>query len=250
MTELAHYEPNTTGSVAIITGGQMDDFVNFAKTLAMSNLLPDALRGKAADVFMALMEGLDLGLRPMQALNLIDVIKGKPALKAEGKRALLQRDGHGFRIVEWSDEKCVVEGCRKGETEWHQASFTKEQAKKAGLTGDNWSKYPADMLLARATSRLCKAYFADVTNGLATSEEVIDETPRPSLGQVAAERETPAVLVQPPDEQAAAVRDLAAEFGQPEPEADVVANAEVVVEDPPADFDPETGELIPRGALK
>ena len=179
------------GTQPIIQGGQVSAYMEFAKTLAVSNLLPLEMRGKPADVFMAVMQGLDLGFRPMQALALIDVIKGKPCVKAEGKRALILAAGHDLRIPEWTDDKCVIEGRRRGDDEWWQASFTREQATQAKLAGDNWAKYPADMLLARATSRLCKAYFADVTNGLATSEDMYEEgrAARPSLAQVAAERE-------------------------------------------------------------
>lgn len=177
------------GTQAIIVGGQMVAYQDFAKAVAVSTLLPAEMRGKPADVLVVVLQGLDLGMRPMQAFGLIDVIKGKPCLKAEGKRALVLAAGHGFRVVEWTDDKCVVEGRRRGTDEWQQATFTREQAKKAGLSGDNWTKYPADMLLARATSRLCKAYFADVTNGLATSEEMFDDRPeRPTLMQIAAER--------------------------------------------------------------
>jgi len=188
---VATYDP-TGGTRGIVLGHHVADFQEFAKVLAVSELLPDGLRGKPGNVFMALMQGLDLGLRPMQALNLIDVIKGKPCMNAQGMRALITAAGHEINVVEWTEEKCVIEGRRAGTSDWRQASFTIQQAQAAGLTGDNWKKYPADMLLARATSRLAKAYFADVTNGLATVEEVLDiaATPTKSLAEIAAARDT------------------------------------------------------------
>lgn len=182
MTETAieNYNP-AGGSQAVVIGGHVLAFQEFAKVLAFSDLLPPGLAGKPANVFLALMQGLDLGLRPMQSMNLIDVIKGKPCMNAQGMRGLIIAAGHELNIAEWTDEKCVIEGRRASSTAWREASFTIEQAQKAGLAGDNWKKYPADMLLARATSRLAKAYFADVTNGLSTIEELIDVADGPSV---------------------------------------------------------------------
>jgi len=194
-TALATYDPGA-GTQGVVVGNHVLQFQEFAKVLAVSELLPDGLRNKPANVFMALMQGLDLGLRPMQALNLIDVIKGKPAMSAQGMRAQIHAAGHRVRITEWTEERCVILGHRKDwpDDEWVEASFTIEQAKQAGLTGgDNWKKYPADMLLARATTRLAKAYFSDVTNGLSSVEELLDVAPvdRPqALATVAAQRDT------------------------------------------------------------
>jgi hypothetical protein len=220
-TDVATYNPDG-GTQAIIAAGQIGQFQEFAKTVAVSALMSDGLRGKPADILVAVLQGIDLGLRPMQAIGLIDVIKGKPSLSAEGKRALVVAAGHGFRVDEWTDEKCVVSGCRRGTDEWRTASFTIAQAKKAGLAGDNWNKYPADMLLARATSRLCKAYFADVTNGLATTEELLDvpaAPTRPTLAQVAAQRTDRPTVIEadsPTDEELrAAVLNLAADQAEP-----------------------------------
>lgn len=190
---LATYDP-TAGTQGLVVADQVRRFQEFARVLSTSELLPDGLRGKPANVFMALMQGLDLGLRPMQALNLIDVIKGKPAMNAQGMRAQILAAGHRYRIVENTDERCTIAAHRKDwpDDEWPETTFTIEQAKQAGLAGgENWKKYPADMLLARATSRMAKAYFSDVTNGLSSVEELLDIAPQPtrSLAEVAAGRD-------------------------------------------------------------
>lgn len=220
-TAIENYNP-AGGSQAVVIGGHLAAFQEFAKVLAVSELLPKGLHGKPANVLVALMQGLDLGLRPMQAVNLIDVIQGKPCVSAQGMRALITAAGHELNIIEWSDEKCVIDGRRANSTDWRQASFTIEQAQKAGLAGDNWKKYPADMLLARATSRLAKAYFADVTNGLSTIEELIDVADDP--------RATPPPAASPadPDKPVDAAA-LAAEVA--DIEAGIV-DAEVVEDEP------------------
>jgi hypothetical protein len=189
MTEIATFDP-TRGSMAAITGGHLVEFQEWAKTIAVGSVIPDALRGKPADVFITVMHGLDLGLRPMQALNLVYVVKGRPSLSAEGMRSLILDAGHELE-VEADDKKATVRAKRKGTDRWVEATFTIEQAKKAKLGGANWDSYPEDMLVARATTRLAKRYFGDVTNGLASMEELLDApdaAPRPTLAQAAAAR--------------------------------------------------------------
>lgn len=190
MTEIETFDP-TRGSMAAITGGHLIAFQDWAKVIAVGSTIPDALRGKPADVFITVMHGLDLGLRPMQALNLVYVVKGRPSLSAEGIRSLILEAGHEL-VIEADDKKATVRARRKGTDTWVEASFTIEQAKKAKLGGANWDAYPEDMLVARASSRLGKRYFPDVTNGLASTEELIDGAEpiiKPNLAQAAAQRE-------------------------------------------------------------
>ena len=47
-------------------------------TLAQSNLVPDAYRGRPNDVFVAINMGSELGMEPFQAIQSIAVIEGKP----------------------------------------------------------------------------------------------------------------------------------------------------------------------------
>lgn len=196
MTEIERFDP-TRGSMAAITGGHLIAFQDWSKVVAVGQTIPDALRGKPADVFVTVMHGLDLGLRPMQALNLVYVVKGRPSLSAEGMRSLIIDAGHEL-LIEASETKATVKARRKGTDAWVEASFTIEQAKKAKLSGANWDAYPEDMLVARATSRLAKRYFPDVTNGLASTEELIDGAEpirKPTLAQAAAQREGKTVPV-------------------------------------------------------
>ena len=171
------------GSADVIVGGQLEAFKQWAQTISTAGILPDGLRGKPADILITVMHGLDLGLKPMQAFNLVHVVKGRPSLSAEGMRALILRDGHEFEVVTSTITEATVRGRRRGSETWHEAAFTMEQAKKAKLGGANWEAYPEDMLLARATSRLARRYFGDVIGGLPSVEEVLDNTeePKPRL---------------------------------------------------------------------
>lgn len=191
MTEIANYDP-ARGSMAAITGGHLTHFQDWAKVVAVGTAIPDALRGKPADVFITVMHGLDLGLRPMQALNLVYVVKGRPSLSAEGMRALILDAGHDLEITA-DDKKATVRARRAGSDRWVEATFTIEQAKKAKLGGANWDAYAEDMLVARATTRLAKRYFGDITNGLDSTEDLLDRdratTPALTLADAAAARQ-------------------------------------------------------------
>lgn len=232
---LATYEPTLAGSVDVISAGHVQKFTEFAKTLAVSGMLPDGLRGNPANVFMAIMQGLDLGLRPMQALNLIDVIKGKPGLKPEGMRALIQSAGHEWRDVEVTAEKCVIRARRKGTEYWNEVTYTIEQAKTAGDYAKNaiYKARPEDMLYARCSVRMAKRHFSDVINGLPSVDdlqELAPEPERPTLAQAAAEREKPAEApAASPERTRADVLAAAAEFEGVDVRSDSdVADAEVI----------------------
>lgn len=238
---LATYEPTLAGSVDVISAGHVEKFTAFAKTLAVSEFLPEGLRGKPGNVFMAMMQGLDLGLRPMQALNLIDVIKGKPGLKPEGMRALIHSAGHDWIDVEASELRCIIRARRKGSDVWHEVTYTIEQAKNSGdfAKNANYKSRPDDMLYARCTTRMAKRHFADVINGLPSVDDLLDAEPepvRPTLAQAVAVREAPIEAPVPnPVQTRADVLAAAAEYGGADPATDDdVADAEPI-DDPYAE---------------
>ena len=81
------------------------------------------------------------------------------------------KPGHTLRILETTDNRCMIEGIRKESGDPHRASFTADQARRAGI---DLGKYPADKLIARATSRLCRQAFPDVLSGSLIAEDLID----------------------------------------------------------------------------
>lgn len=242
-TELVDYD-TSTGSMAAITGGHLTHFMEWSKTVAVGSVIPDALRGKPADVFITVMHGLDLGFRPMQSLNLVYVVKGRPSLSGEGMRTLILQAGHELEI-DADDTKATVRAKRKGTDRWVEVTFTIEQAKKAGLSGQNWSAYTEDMLVARASTRLGRRYFPDVTNGLPGLEDLMDverTAPTLSLAEAAAKR----THAQQPDGEV-----VDGEVVDDAAEADRLRQAVLDAEqqftapaDPPAGVDTVTGEIV------
>jgi hypothetical protein len=145
--------------------------VKAAEFLSKTPFVPREMTGKAADVAACIMKGHELGMDPLDALSNIYVINGRVGMYAEFMRRRIIQSGHTFRIVESTDNRCVVEGTRKDGGEPQRASFTNEQARRAGI---DLGRYPADKLVARATSRLCRQVFPDVLSGTLIAEDLID----------------------------------------------------------------------------
>jgi hypothetical protein len=155
----------------------VDGYWALAERISGTEFVPTQLRRRPEAVLAALLSGAERGLGPMESLRLINVIEGRPGLSAEGMRALVLAAGHEIDIVDNTATKATVIGRRAGTEKWTVPfTWTLDRARRARLANkDNWTKYPEAMLLARATSDLCKAIFADVTAGLAVTEEIADE---------------------------------------------------------------------------
>lgn len=147
------------------------DVYRVSEALSKTPFVPKEMMGKTADVAAAIMRGRELGLDPFDALGSVYVVHGRVGYYAEFMRRRIIQAGHKLRIVESTDSRCIVEGTRLGESDAQRATFTAEQAKKAGI---NLGNYPADKLLARATSRLCRQVFPDVLAGSVIAEDLMD----------------------------------------------------------------------------
>jgi len=154
-----------------------------AEVIASSGMAPRSV-DTPEKVLTISLKGRELRLPPMQALSHIHIVEGKPTLSAELMRALVQRDGHTIRVEEMTDTSVTVVGVRKDDPDNPlRRTWTIEQAQRAGVANKGpWKSYPGAMLLARATSELCRAMFADVLMGSSyTPEELgasVDEDGR------------------------------------------------------------------------
>lgn len=142
-----------------------------AKVLSRTAFVPDPMRGQPEDIAAAMMRSLELGIDPLDGLANLHVIKGKVGYSAEFMRRRILEAGHEFEFLEQTDDRCKIRGRRNGSTEWQTVVFTADNARKAKI---NLGDYPADKLVARASSRLCRRVFPDVLAGATIIEDVID----------------------------------------------------------------------------
>jgi hypothetical protein len=155
-----------------------------ARVMLRSGYLPDAVKTEQ-QVIMVMLKARELNVPPMQALSNIHIVKGKPTLAADLMVGLLLRDGHKVWTVESTDKKCTVKGHRRNDPDKAiEVTFTIEDAQKATLAGkDVWKSYPAQMLYARAASRVCRMVAPDVLAGMYTPEELGAEVTVNESGQ-------------------------------------------------------------------
>lgn len=169
---------NITVKTTLLTPSNLKEAMEYATIIANSAMVPKTYQGKAGDILVAVQMGAELGLKPIQALQNIAVINGKPSVYGDALLALVQAHPSFEDIKEWYDDKTNTAFCtvkRKNQTE-HTVSFSIEDAKKAGLWGKSgpWTQYPKRMMQMRARGFALRDKFADALGGLITVEEAQD----------------------------------------------------------------------------
>lgn len=159
----------------------LTEAIQFSEMLASSSMVPRAYQGKPNDVLVCLQWGYEMGMAPMQALQNIAVINGKPSMYGDSLIALVQASPTCENIEEYFENEgtpnpvavCVAK--RKGRTPVI-FKFSVEDAKRAGLWGKTgpWQAYPKRMMQMRARGFALRDAFADVLTGLITAEEAHD----------------------------------------------------------------------------
>jgi hypothetical protein len=138
--------------------------------------------------------GRELGLPPFASLRMIHMVKGKPTVSGEAMLSLIRRSGLATKIsIQGDAQKASVTMARKDTGETYTATFTIEDAKRAGLTksGGAWAMYPQKMLKWRAISEVAKFLFGDVIGGLYTTEEIAPDAQYTDAGEILVENNTP-----------------------------------------------------------
>jgi hypothetical protein len=158
-----------------------DDAFRFATMVAKSEFAPKDFRGKPESCLLAIQHGAEIGLSPMQSLQNIACINGRPAIWGDAALALCLAsqvcDGiHETIEGDGDNMTAVCKTRRKGKDANVVAQFSVADAKKAGLWGKTgpWTQYPKRMLQLRARGFALRDAFPDVLRGLVTAEEAQD----------------------------------------------------------------------------
>jgi hypothetical protein len=169
----------------------LTEAIQFSDMLASSSMVPKAYQGKPQDILVCVQWGYEMGLAPMQALQNIAVINGKPSVYGDAMMALVQASAVCEDVEEYFENEgtpnpvavCIAKRKNRKPV---IAKFSVEDAKRAGLWAKQgpWSAYPKRMMQMRARGFALRDAFPDVLKGLISAEEAADypdeAKPRPT----------------------------------------------------------------------
>lgn len=158
-----------------------DDALRFATMVSKSDFAPKEFKGKPESCLLAVQHGSEIGLGPMQSLQSIAVINGRPSIWGDAALAVCM----GSLACEYVRESIEGEGdnmvaiCEAKRRQFERpvvVRFSVGDAKRAQLWGKAgpWTQYPKRMLQMRARGFALRDAFPDVLRGLVTAEEAQD----------------------------------------------------------------------------
>ena len=220
---MSNTELSTIDRNSYLTKDNFEHYFRIAKMMSQSQMVPKGYVDKPQDVLIAMEYGRSLNLGPLQAIQNIAVINGKPSLYGDAVLAVCS--GHPeFENIEEvpvlsANNKVIGYTCtvKRKNRSLVSHTFTVEDATAASLWGKQgpWKMYPNRMLQMRARAFALRDSFADALGGVRICEEVQDYKETKNITPSSAKAEIEAILNKPK-----------------------------LIE--PKDIDPETGEIIPE----
>jgi hypothetical protein len=163
----------------------IQEAMRFSEILASSTMIPRDFQGKPGNVLVAIQWGREVGLGPLQALQNIAVINGRPSIWGDAALALVRGHPDCQSVQEGAEGESDArrgwcEVTRRGEQP-QRRTFSIADAKRAGLWGKSgpWTQYPDRMLQLRARGFAIRDVFPDALRGVLTREEAEDTPPEP-----------------------------------------------------------------------
>lgn len=160
----------------------------FSKELAASGLVPECYRNKPTDILVAIQWGYELNLQPLQALQNITVMKGKPTVWGDTLLSLVVSHpafAGCDETVANNIATCTVKRKTKGGIQETVRTFSKQDAEVAELWSKRgpWQTYPKRMLQMRARGFALRDAFPDALKGVISTEEAMDH-PEPEIKNI------------------------------------------------------------------
>jgi hypothetical protein len=161
----------------------LSEQMDYARAVSVANLLPQAYRGKPADIMLAMGLGQAMGLSPAESLYRIDVIQGKPTASAELIAANVRKAGHRLRVT--GDDNSATAIIIRADDPEFEFKVTRDAAwaKAMGLdTKDNYKKQRGTMLQWRAISAVARLACPEALYGVAYTPDEMGDMPSTSSG--------------------------------------------------------------------
>ena len=163
------------------TGSTLADQIEWTRLVTdgdrAGSILPEAYRGKPANVLIAVGLGSSMGLSPAESLYRISVIKGKPTAGAELIAANVRKAGHKLRVE--TGEGTVTATIIRNDDPEFPFSVTRDLAwaNRMGLAqNDNYKKQPETMLQWRAISAVARLACPEALYGVQYTPDEAEAT--------------------------------------------------------------------------
>lgn len=153
--------------------------------LVQTDFVPQHFRGNVSAATAAVLYGSEVGMSPLQSLQNIYVISGRPAMYARTMVALVLAAGHRIWTEEATPQRAVVCGQRRGGQQVERVIFTADRARQAGYAKNRkYTDDPTAMLYARAAGECARRVAPDALLGMAFTAEELEvdaagEAPEP-----------------------------------------------------------------------
>lgn len=157
-----------------------NDVRNLAVMIAQSGMAPKGME-RPEKITVAIIAGMEAGLTPLDAVNSIAVINGRPSMWGDALLGLVMGSG---LVLDFKEEvtgsgdnmEAVCTVHRKGLASPAVRTFSVEDAKRASLwkKAGPWTQYPKRMLQLRARAFALRDTFPDILRGIHSREEVMD----------------------------------------------------------------------------
>ena len=184
----------TADTVSLVAwANEMAAAGQLADSLCRTQFVPENFRGKQGDTAAAIMMGKSLGMDPLNALQNLFVVRGRPGMYARTMHSLVLRAGHEVYRAAATEQAVTVRARRRGESQWQEFTWTMDRAKKAGYVGNQkYQTDPMGMLSAKALAEACRTIAPDVLTGIAATTveeiqlgdyedtEVVEDAPAPA----------------------------------------------------------------------
>ncbi|HDS0925505.1 TPA: recombinase RecT [Pseudomonas putida] len=163
----------------------IEEALKFSDYLAKSTIVPKDFANNPGNILVAIQWGMELGLQPMQAMQNIAVINGRPALWGDAVIALVRSSPLCEYIYETDDGETATCRVKRRNEEEQVRTFSMAEAKAAGLDGKQgpWTQYPKRMRQMRARAFAMRDVFPDVLRGMPVAEELQDTPTERELNQ-------------------------------------------------------------------
>lgn len=171
------------GGVQAIVPQDFEQVWRMAQVIKAAGMAPKAL-DSVEKITIAIIQGMEVGLKPMQSVQSIAVINNMPSIYGDAMLALVISSPVYGEHEEWQelDDKtgdCLRAVCRarrKGEEKWTEQIITRPQAARAGWLkkAGPWQESPQRMFQMRARGWCLRDAFPDVLRGMVSAEEAAD----------------------------------------------------------------------------